>query len=210
MIEAWLGGKAVATWRAPKRALRAAPYDLIAIVASAGGVKALEQILSSLPADLPVPIAVVQHRSAHDPNLLARVLSRHTTLRVKLAQDGELLEPGTVYLAVPQLHMVVNDNRTLGLRNGHKIRHTLSSGNPLFETAAAALGERLIAVVLTGYDSDGTDGVQAVKRAGGMVIAQDQASSVAFDMPRAAIATGCVDRVLALEDIGPALNQLVS
>ena len=121
------------------------PYDLIAIVASTGGVKALEEILAWLPADFPVPIAVVQHRSTHDPNLLAKVLSRHTELVVKLAKDGEVLLPGTVYLAQPDLHLVVNDNRTLGLRNGHRIRHVLSSGNPLFESAAHTLGERAIA-----------------------------------------------------------------
>jgi two-component system chemotaxis response regulator CheB len=138
------------------------------------------------------------------------VLSRHTDLAVKLAKDGESLEAGTVYLAAPDLHLVVNDNRTLGLRNGHRIRHVLSSGNPLFESAARTLGERVIAVVLTGYDSDGTDGVQAIKKAGGTVIAQDEASSEVFSMPRSAIATGCVDRVLALGEIGPALVQLAS
>jgi two-component system chemotaxis response regulator CheB len=205
-------------WRRRKRAGRAAasaarpetPYDLVAIVASTGGVKALEEILAWLPADFPVPIAVVQHRSTQHPNLLARVLGRHTELTVKLAEEGEVLQPGKVYLAQPDLHLVVNDNRTLGLRNGHRIRHVLSSGNPLFESAAQALGERVIAIVLTGYDSDGTDGVQAVKNAGGTVIAQDEASSQAFNMPRSAIETGCVDRVLALGEIGPALVQLAS
>ena len=185
-----------------------APYDLVAIVASTGGMKALEQILAWLPADFPVPIAVVQHRSTHHPNLLARVLSRHTELAVKLAEDGEMLEPGTVYLAAPELHLVVNDNHTLGLRDGHKIRHVLSSGNPLFESAAHTLGERVIAVVLSGYDRDGTDGVQSVKKAGGTVIAQDETTSQVFSMPRSAIATGCVDQVLPVGDIGPALLEL--
>jgi len=206
-VIAWpnkLAGRTVAPEATPQ-----APYDLVAIVASAGGVKALEEILAWLPADFPVPLAIVQHRSTQDPNLLARVLGRHTELAVKLAKNGEVLEPGTVYLAQPDLHLVVNDNRTLGMHDGRRIRHVLSSGNPLFESAAHALGERVLAVVLTGYGRDGTDGVQAVKRAGGTVIAQDEATSQVFNMPRSAIETGCVDHVLPVGEIGPALLQFV-
>jgi len=206
---AWRHGNAVRLRGAPVP-LRHAPYDLVAMVASAGGVKALEAILSALPEDFPVPVALVQHRTTRDPNPLARVLSRHTALTVKMAKDGEMLLPATVYLANPGLHLVVQPDHTLGLRDGRRIRHVLSSGNPLFESAAAALGRRVIAVVLTGYDSDGTDGVQAVKRAGGVVLAQDEATSQAFGMPRSAIETGCVDQVLPLESIGPELVRLVA
>lgn len=205
---AWRQGSAVPSPAAPERT-RAAPYDLIAIVSSTGGVHALEEILAALPADFPVPIALVQHRSTHSPNLLARVLSRHTPLTVKLAEEGEALLPGTVYVADPALHLVLHDNATLGMRDGRRIRHVLSSGNPLFESAATALGSRVIAVVLTGYGRDGTDGVQAVKRAGGIVLAQDEASSKAFSMPLSAIETGCVDKVLPVGSIGPELVRLV-
>ena len=186
------------------------PYDLVAIVASSGGVKAMEAILEALPADFPIPIALVQHRSTDEPNLLARVLGRHSKLTVKLADDGEELQPGTVYVAVPTLHLIVSDNRTLRLVDGHKIRRVLSAGNPLFESAAARLGSRVIGVVLTGYDRDGTDGVQAIHQAGGVVLAQDNATSRAFDMPRSAIETGAVDAILPLEAIGPALVMLAA
>ena len=106
--------------------------------------------------------------------------------------------------------MVVKPERTLALRDGHKIRFLLSSANPLFESAAAVLGPRVIAVVLTGSGSDASDGVRAVKAAGGAVIAQDQATSQHFSMPREAIRTGAVDYVLPLDRIAPALVSLVT
>jgi two-component system chemotaxis response regulator CheB len=183
-------------------------YGLVAVAASTGGVKALETMLAALPPDFPLPVAIVQHRSTSKPNLLARVLSRHTPLPVKVAEQGETLRAGTVYLAPPDLHFSVGAGLGVVLGDGRPIRHVRSSANPLFESAASALGPRLIAVVLTGYDRDATDGVQAVKQAGGTVIAQDEASSQVFDMPRSAIATGCVDRVLPLAEIGPALLAL--
>lgn len=188
----------------------ASPYDLVAIGASAGGIAAVEAILERLPADFPLPIALVQHRTTHKPYLLARVLARHTRLKVKQAQEGETLQPGTVYLAPPDRHLVIDERRRLALVDGHRIRHVLSSVNPLFESAAAVLGPRMIGVVLSGYDGDGTDGVQAIDAAGGVVIAQDQASSRAFAMPASAIATGCVDAVLPVERIAAVLVQLAA
>jgi two-component system chemotaxis response regulator CheB len=178
------------------------------MAASAGGVAAFESVLSTLPADFPLPIAIVQHRSTKDPNLMARVFGRHTPLVVKTAAQAEHLEPGTVYLAPPDAHLTVDQDLCVFLKDGAKIRHVRSSANPLFESAARALPGRVIAVVLTGYDRDATDGVQAVRLSGGTVIAQDEATSKSFGMPRSAIETGCVDRVLPLPEIGPALVAL--
>jgi two-component system chemotaxis response regulator CheB len=185
-------------------------YDLVVIAASAGGVQALGQLLSALPADFPVPIAVVQHRTTRQPHLLAKVLSRHTPLLVKLAEHSEAMQPGIVYLAPADLHLTVGADRCLALIDGHKIRHVLSSANPLFSSAAKAFGSRVIAVVLTGMDRDGTDGVQTVKRCGGIVIAQDEATSQRFAMPHSAIETGCVDHILPLEEVAPTLVRLVT
>ena len=186
------------------------PYDLVAIAASAGGIPALITLLAALPADFPVPIAIVQHRTTALPNLLPNVLGRKALLTVKFAQDSDNMRPGIVYLAPPHLHLIVRPDHTFGLSNGSRIRHVLSSANPLFSSAARVLKERVIAVVLTGMDSDGTDGVQSVRAAGGVVFAQDQASCAHFEMPRSAIQTGCVNRVLPLEDIAPALVGLVT
>jgi two-component system chemotaxis response regulator CheB len=185
------------------------PYDLVVMAASYGGVQALREVLGGLPADFPVPVAIVQHRSANPPNLLAKVLGRSTPLAIKTAEEGETMRPGTVYLAPPDLHMYIQSGGVCHLSDGRKIRHLRSSANPLFDSAASVFDGRLIAVVLTGSARDATDGVQAVKARGGMVIAQDKATSAAFGMPGSAIATGCVDRVLPLEEIGPALRRLV-
>jgi two-component system, chemotaxis family, protein-glutamate methylesterase/glutaminase len=184
-------------------------YDLVVIAASAGGIEALEMILSSLPANFPVPIAIVQHRTARLPNLMAQVLARWTPLAVKTADQSEVMRPGTVYLAPPDLHLTVHPDRTFGLSDGRKIRHVRSSANPLFSSAAEVFGKGLIAVVLTGGDRDATDGVQSVRAHGGMVLAQDEATSWQFAMPRSAIETGSVNRVVPLAEIAPALIGLV-
>jgi two-component system, chemotaxis family, protein-glutamate methylesterase/glutaminase len=183
-------------------------YEAVVMAASVGGVAALQKLLSGLPADFPLPIAIVQHRTTRPPLMLARVLGRHTSLKVKTATQGEHLLAGTVYLAPPDLHMTLRADQSVAFTDGRKIRHLRSSANPLFESAAEALGGRVIAVVLTGYDHDGTDGVQAVKHRGGMVLAQDQSTAESFGMPSSAIATGCVDHVLPLPQIAPELIRL--
>jgi two-component system chemotaxis response regulator CheB len=142
--------------------------------------------------------------------LLAKVLSHYTSLVVKIAEQSEEMQPGTVYLAPPDLHLTVHQDRCLALTDGHRIRHVLSSANPLFSSAAEAFGSRVIAVVLTGGDRDATDGVQTVKTYGGIVMAQDKATSRMFAMPRSAIETGCVDHILPLDEIAPALVRLVT
>ena len=188
--------------------MKSGRYAIVVIAASAGGVQALQKLLSALPHDFPLPIAVVQHRSSQAPNLLARVLGRHTPLTVKLEELGETMSAGTVYLASPHRHLVVRPGGTLALVDGHKIRHVLSSANPLFASAAEVFHGGVIAVVLTGGDSDATDGVQSVTQSGGMVIAQDEASCALFGMPRAAIASGAVHAVLPLGEIARELRRL--
>jgi two-component system chemotaxis response regulator CheB len=203
----WRGGSALPQAPRPGQH-RKGRFELVVMAASAGGVTAFESVLSALPADFPLPIAIVQHRTAKDPNLMARVLSRHTPLVVKIAEQDERMDPGTVYLAPPDAHLFVAPDLRVSLKDGSRIRHVLSSANPLFESAARALPGRVIAVVMTGYDRDATDGVQAVRLSGGTVIAQDRPTSQSFGMPGSAIQTGCVDRVLPLQEIAPALLDL--
>jgi two-component system chemotaxis response regulator CheB len=183
-------------------------YAMVVIAGSAGGVPALQKLLAALPPDFPLPIAIVQHRTGAEPNLLPRVLGRHTALNVKIAEEGEVLHAGTVYLAPPHEHLIVRGDETLALVDGRKIRHVRSSANPLFASAAEVFGEGVIAVVLTGGDRDATDGVQTVRHHGGFVIAQDEATSALFGMPESAIATGTVNEVLALPRIAPELERL--
>lgn len=188
---------------------RGSVYEIVVIAASAGGIPALSVLLGSLPATFPAPIAVVLHRSAYRPDLLARVLGRHTLLRVKEAEESERPLSGTVYLAPPDRHLWLRWDGVFTLLDGTRICFVLSSANPLFVSAADTLQGRVIAVALTGGGSDAADGVQAVKQQGGVVIAQDQATSLCFGMPRAAIESGAVDYVLPLSEIASALCRLV-
>lgn len=184
-------------------------YDLVVIAASAGGITAVSEILRALPPDFDIPIAIVQHRGVSGPTLLPRVLGRHAPgRRIKSAEPGEKLADGIVYVAPADLHLVVAPDRTLRFMDGHRIKFVLSSANPLFESAASVLGGRVIAVVLTGSGTDGTDGVQAVKNVGGIVIAQDPEQAQYGSMPLSAIRTGSVDYVLPLDAIAPMLVSL--
>jgi len=194
----------------PPAASAAGRYDMVLLAASAGGLQALDRVLSGLPADFPVPVAVVLHRTPGRPELLPTILARRTGLRVKGAEDGETLRPGTVYVAPADRHLVVRPDLTLSLIDGHRIRFVRSSANPLFDSAAYALDGRVVAVVLTGGGTDATDGVQVVKGMGGVVIAQDPATAEHSGMPGAAVATGAVDYVLPLDEIAPALLRLVA
>lgn len=184
----------------PRPQTRQGGFELALIAASAGSIPALRDFLEKLPADFPIPIAVVLHRTQAQPMRLAQVLGRNSRLPIKTAIQGEPLRRGFVYLAPPRQHLVVRANRTFHLMDGHKIKYVHSSANPLFESAAYSLDGRVIAVVLTGSGTDGTNGVQTVKGMGGVVLVQDPASSAYATMPLSAIGTGAVDRVLPLDD----------
>jgi two-component system chemotaxis response regulator CheB len=185
-------------------------FELVLIAASSGGVPALRDFLARLPATFPVPIAVVLHRTQAQPVRLTQVLGRASRLPVKTAEEGEPLRDGTVSLAPPRQHLVVRPDRTFHLMDGHRIKYVHSSANPLFESAAYALDGRVVAVVLTGSGTDGTNGVQTVKGMGGVVLVQDPATTAYATMPLSAIGTGAVDRVLPLERIPEELVQLVT
>ena len=186
-----------------------AAYDVVALVASAGGLNALSQVLGGLPADFPATIVVVQHLDRHHRSLMAEILSRRTSLRVKQAEEGDHLELGMVYVAPPNSHLLVNADSTLSLTQSELVHFVRPSADLLFESVAASHRERVIAVVLTGTGGDGNMGVRAVKQMGGTVIAQDEETAQFFGMPGAAIATGCVGFVLPLDEISPALITLV-
>lgn len=184
-------------------------YYLVVLTASAGGLKALSEILSNLPKDFPAPIAVVQHLSPHHISWLAYILNGRTPLIVKQAEAGDSLCAGTVYIAPPNEHLLVNPDGILSLSKSEKVRHVRPAGDVLFQSAAAIYQERVIAVVLTGMDGDGSNGVKTVKKNGGTVIAQDEATSDFYSMPRSAAQTGIVDFILPLKAIAPTLLNLV-
>lgn len=182
---------------------------VIAIASSAGGLDALTQVLSGLPADLPAAIAVVQHLSPNYRSQMAEILNQRTALSVKEAKTGDLLKPGWVFIAPPDHHLLVNSNGRLMLNQAAKVHFSRPAADILFNSVAVTYQEQAIAVVLTGKDSDGAAGSQTIKRMGGIVIAQDEATSKFFSMPDAAIQTGVVDFVLPLTDIPTTLVKLV-
>jgi len=185
------------------------PAGVVALAASRGGFGALSQTLGGLPATFAAAVVVVQHLPSGYKSLLPESLGRRTRLVVKEAEEGDCLRPGCVFIAPPHRHLLVNPGGTLSLSGSAKVHHARPSADPLFSSVAASFGDKVVAVVLTGGDSDGSGGVRAVKAAGGTVIAQDERTCEDFSMPREAIATGCVDMVLALEDIAPVLVGLV-
>jgi two-component system chemotaxis response regulator CheB len=182
----------------------------VAFVASAGGVQALGEVLAALPQDLGAALIVVLHLLPEHQSHLAAILGRQTHLRVKEAEDGDLLETGCVYVAPPDTHLFVEPDGRLALRAEPPVRNLRPSGDLLLTSLAANHNGHCLAVVLTGLGSDGTVGAGAVKKAGGTVLVQDEATSEYFSMPQAAIAAGVVDQVLPLDEIAPAVVAFVA
>ena len=184
-------------------------FDAVAIGASAGGIPALRTVLGALSSPFKAAVFVVQHLDPHHRSLLAELLSRETGLHVKAGTDEEKAHPGTVYVASPDMHLVVEEEH-VRLTRSQPIRFSRPSIDVLFASIAKGYGQHAIAVILSGTGSDGADGIRAIKAAGGVAIAQDPRGAEYPAMPRAAVASGGVDLVLPLSDIGPALTRLVS
>jgi two-component system chemotaxis response regulator CheB len=186
-----------------------AAFDVVAMASSAGGLTALSHVLSTLPANFPAAIVVVQHLDPRHRSLMADILSRRTPLKVQQAKEGDRLGPATAYIAPPNRHLLVIPDGTLSLSQSELVHFVRPSADLLFESVAASYKHRAIGVVLTGTGSDGSMGVQALKKMGGTVIVQDEKSSEFFGMPRAAIHTGSADFILPLNEIAAALVELV-
>jgi two-component system chemotaxis response regulator CheB len=184
-------------------------FDIVALAASAGGLHALSEVLEGLPGSFPAALVIVQHLDPRHRSLMADILSRCTPLKVKQAQEGDRVEPGRVYIAPPNRHLLVNPDGTLSLSQSELVHFVRPSADLLFESVAASFKERAIAVVLSGTGSDGSMGVKAIKKMGGTVIVQNEESAEFFGMPGAALQTGSVDFALPLEQIASALITLV-
>jgi len=184
-------------------------FEIVAMAASAGGLAALSHVLSRLPADFTAAIVVVQHLDPRHRSLMAEILGRRTPLEVRQAQEGDQVRSGTVYIAPPDHHLLVNGDRTLSLSRSELVHFVRPSADLLFESVAASYREQAIAVVLTGTGSDGSMGVAAIKKLGGTIIAQDEQNAEYSGMPAAAVATKCVDFILTLDEIAAALITLV-
>jgi two-component system chemotaxis response regulator CheB len=184
-------------------------YDVVALAASAGGLRALSHVLAALPGDFPAALVVVQHLDPRHRSLMADILSRRTALTVKEAENGDRLSAGTAYIAPPNNHLLVNGDGSLTLTQTELVHFVRPSADLLFESVAASYKDRAVAVVLSGTGQDGAMGVRAIKKMGGTVIAQDEHSAEFGGMPAAALKTDSVDFVLSLEEIPGALVKLV-
>ena len=183
-------------------------FHTVAFAASAGGIPALMEVLSQLPADFPAALVIVQHVNPRHRSALASILARRTALAVSEAHEGDKLRQGHVYTAPPNRHTVVKSDYTLSLTDTERVHFVRPSADVLFESVAASCRKRAIAVVLSGSGLDGADGVAAIKRMGGTVIVQDPSTAESGGMPQAAIKTGMADFALRLDEIAPTLLTL--
>jgi two-component system chemotaxis response regulator CheB len=182
--------------------------SVVVIAASVGGLHAISSIPAALPSDFPAAVAIVQHRPPEPSTILESLLSRVTPLVVKAAESGDRIQAGRIYIAPPDSHMLINDG-SLTLSHSPRVHYSRPSADRLFLSAGKHVTAQLIAVVLTGGNADGADGIKAIKAMGGTVIAQDPATACNFRMPQSAIQTGSVDYILPITEIGPALLTLV-
>ncbi|HEU5412549.1 MAG TPA: chemotaxis protein CheB [Candidatus Angelobacter sp.] len=182
-------------------------YDVVAMGSSAGGLNALTHVLRSLPKNFPSSIVVVQHLSPEHKSWIASLLGRSAQVKVKQAEHGEIMLPGTVYTAPPDEHLLVGPGK-IQLAHSQLVHFSRPSIDLLFESVAGTYGSRAVGVVLSGSGRDGSTGIRAIKEAGGIAIAQDPETAEFRPMPQAAVDTGCIDFVLPLEKIGSTLIEL--
>lgn len=183
-------------------------HDLVAIGASAGGVSALQVVVAALPEDLAAAVLIVQHLEPTHASVLSRVLGRGAAIPVHAAVDGEDILCARVYVAVPDHHLLVTDGR-IALTSTPRMRFARPCIDTTFESVADHYAARAVGVVLTGSGSDGSRGIRAISAAGGATIAQRPDDAAYPAMPASAYATGCVDVMLPLREIAPAIVRLV-
>lgn len=182
---------------------------VIAIAASTGGPQAIQQVLQTLGGSLDVPLLLVQHISRGFAAGMAAWLSGTCPLRVRLAEQGDELVSGTAYLAPEDFHLVVTRRGTLTLSKAPLVGGFRPSANVLFESVAETYGAHAVGIILTGMGEDGAVGLRSLRAAGSHTIAQDEASSVVYGMPRAAASLEAAVQVLPLTTIGPVVRTLL-
>jgi len=184
--------------------------DAIVIGASAGGVEGVGALLQALPERYAPALMVVIHIPADRPSLLAEIFQARCRLPVREALDKEHVDPGTVYVAPPGYHLLVEADRTLALSLDAPVAFSRPSIDVLFESAAAAYGERVLGIVLTGGNSDGAAGLAAIRAAGGRAWVQEPRDALSAAMPQAALDTAGADLVVPLRDMAVRLAHLRS
>ncbi|MBK9292786.1 MAG: chemotaxis protein CheB [Bacteroidetes bacterium] len=185
-------------------------YAAVAVGTSAGGMKALKQMIEALSPAFGLPMFVVQHLSPQSDSFLPRYLSQFTHLKVKEADPNEPVKPGHVYTAPPNYHMLVERDRSILLSVDEKVNFARPSIDVMFESAAWTYQQRLIGILLTGANNDGARGMCTIKSLGGLTIAQSPDEAEVPAMPESAINLGCASMVLTIKEIASFLNAIAA
>ena len=184
-------------------------FPVVAIAASTGGPATVMRLAPGFTSEFPGAVILVQHMPASFTSQYALQLADFTSIRVKEAEHGETLQPSTFYVCPGSHHLRVSPTGLIHLDSSGRINGYLPSMDVTFETVAAFAGAMSIGVILTGMGNDGIRGIQAIKSASGLTIAQDEDSSVIYGMPAEAVKSGAVDLVLPLDEIYPAIEKRV-
>lgn len=183
-------------------------YKLLVIGGSAGSLEVLLPLIESLKGSFCTPIIVVLHRKTDSENLLSDLIMRRSRMRTKEAEDKEPIEENTIYVAPADYHLLVEKDFSLSLDHSEKINYSRPSIDVTFETAAEACGKRVIGILLSGANEDGAEGIQEIRRRGGVTVVQDPSTAVVPFMPEKAITTGHVDYILSIEEMADLLNKV--
>lgn len=184
-------------------------FQAIVIGVSAGGFKALHSILAQFPATFPLPLIIVQHRMAESDDYLVESLNRRCRITIKEADEKEEIKPGVAYIAPAGYHLLIEKNRTFSLCLNEPVCYSRPSIDVLFESASEAYKSKLIGVILTGANTDGSQGIKAIKKKRGLTIVQDPETAEIKTMPMAALETNAVDHVIRLEEIPSFISKLL-
>ncbi|MBW4708101.1 PAS domain-containing protein [Roseobacter sp. YSTF-M11] len=183
---------------------------IIGIGSSAGGLEAIRELVATLPTDLKVAYVVVQHMSPHHKSLMTELVARQTSLMVRDVVDGSQPEPNVIYVTPPKTDVVYEDGKLCLVDPSHEVASPKPSVDRFLLSLADTHGEKSMAIILSGTGTDGAYGVQAIREAGGITIAQDTESAKYDGMPMAAMQTGCVDLVLRPFEIGTHLQKILT
>ncbi len=184
-----------------------ATHDIVVVGASAGGVEALIGLVAGLPTDVPAAIFIVLHIPASVPSLLAKILARAGTLPAVTAEDGMPIMLGQIYVAPPDHHLLLTAAQ-VRVTHGPRENHCRPALDPLFRTAALAFGPRVVGIVLSGTLNDGTSGLIAIKRRGGVTLVQDPATAIFPSMPLSACTYAEIDGCLPVPDLAAKVVEL--
>lgn len=183
-------------------------FEAIVMGVSSGGMNAMKIMFALLPGNFNIPIVVVQHLSSRSDSQWIQLLNDKCELCIKEADEKEKISPGTIYIAPPNYHLLIEKNKTFSLSIDGRVNYARPSIDVLFESAAEAYTDKLIGVVLTGSNNDGTNGIKLIKELGGMAIIQDPATAESAFMPASAMEAIEPDYVLPLEAIAELLVEI--